>query len=97
MGQLSGIGVVGVGVLWSVRGKLELGVMPSPAVRLDSYSWTMKVKDEFDYWLLAYFTPQQHVSVSQGQICSDKCTCCHTEIIIIIKKIISIFIERLSM
>ena len=25
-------------------------------------------------------TSQQHVSVSQGQICSDRCTCCHTEI-----------------
>ena len=23
---------------------------------------------------------QQHASVSQGRICSDKCTCCHTEI-----------------
>ena len=25
-------------------------------------------------------TSQQHASVSQGQICSDKFTCCHTEI-----------------
>ena len=25
-------------------------------------------------------TSQQHVSVSQGRICSDKFTCCHTEI-----------------
>ena len=25
-------------------------------------------------------TPQQHASVSQGRICSDNCTCCHTEI-----------------
>ena len=24
-------------------------------------------------------TPQQHSSVSQGRICSDKCTYCHTE------------------
>ena len=23
---------------------------------------------------------QQHTSVSQGQICSDKFTCCHTEV-----------------
>ena len=23
---------------------------------------------------------QQHASVSQGQVCSDICTCCHTEI-----------------
>ena len=27
-------------------------------------------------WL---FTHQQHASVSQGRICSDNCTCCHTE------------------
>ena len=25
-------------------------------------------------------TSQQHATVSQGQICSDYCTCCHTEI-----------------
>ena len=25
-------------------------------------------------------TPQQHASVSLGRICSDNCTCCHTEI-----------------
>ena len=25
-------------------------------------------------------TSQQHASVSQGRICSDKFTCCHTEI-----------------
>ena len=25
-------------------------------------------------------TSQQHATVSQGRICSDKCTCCHTEI-----------------
>ena len=25
-------------------------------------------------------TSQQHACVSQGQICSDNCTCCHTEI-----------------
>ena len=25
-------------------------------------------------------TSQQHASVSQGRICSDSCTCCHTEI-----------------
>ena len=26
------------------------------------------------------FTSQQHAGVSQGRICSDKLTCCHTEI-----------------
>ena len=25
-------------------------------------------------------TSQQHASVSQARICSDNCTCCHTEI-----------------
>ena len=31
-------------------------------------------------WLVGCLTSQQHASVSQGQICSDSFTCCHTEI-----------------
>ena len=30
-------------------------------------------------WLVGCFTSQQHACVSQGRICSDKCTCCHTQ------------------
>ena len=30
--------------------------------------------------LVGCLTSQQHASVSQGRICSDKCTCCHTDI-----------------
>ena len=30
--------------------------------------------------LVACLTSQQQASVSQGRICSDNCTCCHTEI-----------------
>ena len=30
--------------------------------------------------LVGCLTSQQYASVSQGQICSDSCTCCHTEI-----------------
>ena len=30
--------------------------------------------------LVGCLTSQQHASVSQGQVCSDKFTCCHTEI-----------------
>ena len=30
--------------------------------------------------LVACLTAQQHASVSQGRICTDKFTCCHTEI-----------------
>ena len=33
----------------------------------------------FVCWLLACLTSQQHASVSQGRICSDNFTCCHTE------------------
>ena len=29
--------------------------------------------------MVGCLTSQQHASVSQGQICSDNCTCCHTE------------------
>ena len=31
-------------------------------------------------WLVGWLTSQQHASVSQGRICSDNCTCCHTEV-----------------
>ena len=31
-------------------------------------------------WLVGSLTSQQHASVSQGRICSDNLTCCHTEI-----------------
>ena len=31
-------------------------------------------------WLVGCFTSQQQASVSQGRICSDNFTCCHTEI-----------------
>ena len=31
-------------------------------------------------WLVGWLMSQQHASVSQGQICSDKCTYYHTEI-----------------
>ena len=34
----------------------------------------------FVCWLVGCLTPQQQASVSQGQICSDNFTCCHTEI-----------------
>ena len=30
-------------------------------------------------WLVGCLTSQQHASVSQGRICTDKFTCCHTE------------------
>ena len=30
-------------------------------------------------WLVGCVTSQQHSSVSQGRICSDNFTCCHTE------------------
>ena len=34
----------------------------------------------FVCWLFACLTSQQHASVSQGRICSDNFTCCHTQI-----------------
>ena len=30
-------------------------------------------------WLVGCLTSQQHASVSQGRICTDNFTCCHTE------------------
>ena len=35
-----------------------------------------------EWWrgFVGYLMSQQHASVSQGRICSDNFTCCHTEI-----------------
>ena len=38
------------------------------------------MKALFVGWLVGCLTSQQHTSVSQGRICSDNVTCCHTEI-----------------
>ena len=35
---------------------------------------------QFVCLLVGCLTSQQHANVSQGRICSDKFTCCHTEI-----------------
>ena len=32
------------------------------------------------WWFVGCLTSQQHASVSQGRICEDNFTCCHTEI-----------------
>ena len=40
----------------------------------------MEGRSLFVGWLLACLTSQQQASVSQGRICSDNFTCCHTEI-----------------
>ena len=34
----------------------------------------------FVCWLVGCLTSQQHACVSQGRICTDNFTCCHTEI-----------------
>ena len=31
-------------------------------------------------WLVGCLTSQKQATASQGRICSDNCTCCHTEI-----------------
>ena len=37
------------------------------------------LKEELVCWLVGCLTSQQQASVSQGRICSDNFTCCHTE------------------
>ena len=51
-------------------------------VAKDREGWSTLAEDYFLQWswLLACLTSQQHASVSQERIFSDKCTCCHTEI-----------------
>ena len=38
------------------------------------------LREVFVYLLVGCLTSQQHASVSQGRICSDNFTCCHTDI-----------------
>ena len=40
----------------------------------------LKLQGLFVCWLVGCLTSQQQDSVSQGRICSDNFTCCHTEI-----------------
>ena len=40
----------------------------------------MMMETMFVCWLVGCLTSQQQASVSQGRICSDNLTCCHTEI-----------------
>ena len=42
--------------------------------------WTKKEKGGTRKLFVGCFTSQQHASVSQGRICTDNFTCCHTEI-----------------
>ena len=41
---------------------------------------TREELERFVCWLVACLTSQQQASASQGRICSDNFTCCHTEI-----------------
>ena len=48
-----------------------------------STGWQARVEGQglgFVCWLVGCLTSQQQASVSQGRICSDNFTCCHTEI-----------------
>ena len=45
--------------------------------RLDRENYNVRRKDCL---LVGCLTSQQHANVSQGRICTDNFTCCHTEI-----------------
>ena len=63
---------------WMMKGLLEFITSNDPVAQvllvIDS------IGDDIVCWLDGCLTSQQHVSVSQGQICSDSCTCCHTDL-----------------
>ena len=50
------------------------------ATRVLSCKWLVWQDHGFVCLFVDCFTSQQHASVSQGRICSDSFTCCHTEI-----------------
>ena len=61
-------------------------VIPAPWIRLPRVPIAVyrylspKRKRDMSGLFVGCFTSQQQASVSQGRICSDKFTCCHTEI-----------------
>ena len=65
------------------KNKSTDGVKLFEAIHLSSFTWII-VNDQAyvsqKFSLFACLTSQQNESVSQGQICSDKFTCCHTQI-----------------
>ena len=67
-----------------LRATLPSSCLPNKvATKLEIYvicvSNVIKCGTWFVCWLVGCLTSQQHESVSQGRICSDKFTCCHTE------------------
>ena len=53
----------------------ELGGLQHVCISCDFWLWLALV-----CLLVGCLTSQQHASVSQGQICTDNFTCCHTDI-----------------
>ena len=57
---------------------------PCSSNKCGSYSWipTLHIPQmtQGDGLFVGCLTSQQHASVSQGRICSDNFTCCHTEV-----------------
>ena len=49
----------------------------SPSLLADTFSWTAGMTF---FFFVGCLTSQQPASVSQGRICMDNFTCCHTEI-----------------
>ena len=63
--------------MWQARKADVLTV--TPRITIACYTHVQCVDGEV-CWLVGCLTSQQHASVSQGRICSDNCTCCHTGI-----------------
>ena len=55
------------------EGSLQLGALA------DCRRWPVLPRGLLLLLLVGCLASQQHVSVSQARICSDNCTCCHTE------------------
>ena len=55
------------------------GVLPLSKSRLVSWFFFSFVRCNVCFFV-ACLTSQQHASVSQGRVCSDNFTCCHTEV-----------------
>ena len=62
------------------RHRLHHYVGRSPGADFTTVSQMQRLKKRFVCFLVGCLTSQQHASVSQGRVCTDNFTCCHTEI-----------------
>ena len=72
--------IIGIAPFNAIITIIIIGIVPSNVIITIIIIMTRLRQAGIVCMLVGYLTSQQHAGVSQGRICSDNCTCCHTEI-----------------